>query len=713
MTARKFDINPILEYALIVLHSLTLLFVIFREQIELPALLATFGRTHPLLLHFPIVLLLVLAVLYWFPKSIGNEGFRQLKFFLSITLLLTGLSVVTGLFLSTEPGYVTEEIQLHKWTGVGVFWLATAWWLVMYKSKLVGKVCTVGVLILVLITGHLGASLTHGEDFLLAHLQKDPQVTPVSYQDALAFEHVIQPIFNQKCISCHKASKQKGELRLDQISYIQKGGESGELFDYQTPENSLLLQRIHLPLADEDHMPPKGKPQLTSAELAILTAWIKESADFEMKLVDFSSESELKNLTLGFFEEINEKSYSFEPASKKQIDGLRNEYTHINPVYPESPALVVRLFGKDKYRPENLSNLQPIQKQVVDLNLSKLPIKDGDLKIISKFENLEKLNLASTEITGQSLVELQELKSLRQLSLVGNTLSEAGWNNLLQLKDLNKLFIWNTNVSEEILEALENALPHTQIETGFKDDGAIYKLNPPKISFDSAIFQTEQTIKLSHPISSVKIYYTIDNTEPDSLQSNLYTNQIVIDKTTVIRVKAFATGWLGSDESMQVLLKNSISPTIVELRHFPDEKYKGNGESTLFDRVKGDEDFSSGKWLGFQKTPLELLVNFEEDKTISRLDISYLSNESSHIFPPQKVEVWSIEIDGSLKKIKETRPEQPRTNRKSKTDLIELEFNPHITKQLKVIVTPIPALPKWHEAKGQKGWVFIDEILIN
>ncbi len=713
MASRKSNITSVLEYALIVLHSLTLLFVIFREQLELPTLLATFGRTHPLLLHFPIVLLLLLAVLYWFPKGIGNKGYSQLKLFLSFTLVLTGLSVLAGLLLSTEPGYLAEEIKLHKWTGVGVFWLATVWWLVMYKSKIVGKACTIGVFVLVLVTGHLGASLTHGEDFLVAHLQKEQKVISVSYQEALAFEHVVQPILNQKCISCHKASKQKGELRLDKISFIQKGGASGKVIDYKNPENSLLLQKIHLPLTDEDHMPPKGKPQLTSSELAILTAWIKESADFKMKLVDFSSESELKNLTANLFEMTEEHAYSFGAAPEKNIEGLRNEYTYINPMHPESPALVVRLFGKEKYHPDKLKTLQKIQIQVVDLNLSKLPIKDNELRFLSKFENLEKLNLAETELTGQTLDELQGLEKLKQLSLVGITISDDGWTKLGMLTQLVKLYIWNTNFTEEIFENLKKALPATQIERGYEDDGTLYKLNPPKIRYDSAIFQTAQTITLSHPISNVKLCYTLDNSEPDSLHSAVYTEEIRIDKTTMIRVKGYAHGWLGSEETKQVLLKNGVTPDLFKLVSEPDEKYKGIGVETLFDKVKGDEGFASGKWLGFQKEPMELMLGFDHESTVNRLDISYLSHENSHIFPPQKVEVWAVDHNGSMLKLKEIRPNQPLNNRSTRTDVITLEFEPLPTKQLRVKVTPIGNLPQWHPAAGQQGWIFVDEILIN
>ncbi len=32
---------------------------------------------------------------------------------------------------------------------------------------------------------------------------------------------------------------------------------------------------------------------------------------------------------------------------------------------------------------------------------------------------------------------------------------------------------------------------------------------------------------------------------------------------------------------------------------------------------------------------------------------------------------------------------------------------------LKVVATPVERLPKWHKGKGEKGWIFIDEIFLN
>ena len=44
---------------------------------------------------------------------------------------------------------------------------------------------------------------------------------------------------------------------------------------------------------------------------------------------------------------------------------------------------------------------------------------------------------------------------------------------------------------------------------------------------------------------------------------------------------------------------------------------------------------------------------------------------------------------------------------------LELSFTPVTLKYLKIIAVPVPKLPAWHPGKGDKGWVFTDEVFVN
>jgi hypothetical protein len=81
------------------------------------------------------------------------------------------------------------------------------------------KLLAFSVLLLLIITGHLGGSITHGSDYLSFGSEEDSIIIkPIpNVQEAKVYADIIQPIFQTKCYSCHSSRKQKGGLRLDKF----------------------------------------------------------------------------------------------------------------------------------------------------------------------------------------------------------------------------------------------------------------------------------------------------------------------------------------------------------------------------------------------------------------------------------------------------------------------------------------------------------------
>jgi mono/diheme cytochrome c family protein len=96
----------------------------------------------------------------------------------------------------------------------------------------------------------------------------------------LQYNRDVRPILAENCFACHgpDSGSRKAGLRLDQRdAAIKKGAiEPGK------PEKSEIITRVNLPQNDDQLMPPlKSHKQLTKEQKAILTAWIKEGADYE------------------------------------------------------------------------------------------------------------------------------------------------------------------------------------------------------------------------------------------------------------------------------------------------------------------------------------------------------------------------------------------------------------------------------------------------
>ena len=92
------------------------------------------------------------------------------------------------------------------------------------------------------------------------------------------FAKEIQPLLEKNCIKCHGPEKQKGGLRVDSLAALLKGGNDGPVLVKGNAHESSLIQRLLLPVEDEDHMPPEGKPQPTLAEIVALQWWIDRGA---------------------------------------------------------------------------------------------------------------------------------------------------------------------------------------------------------------------------------------------------------------------------------------------------------------------------------------------------------------------------------------------------------------------------------------------------
>jgi hypothetical protein len=699
-------LNPkiLLENLLIFWCGLTAILLVGGENLQLPTWLQVVGRLHPLLLHFPIVLLLLGASLLW----IRDENrMRYFTWLLLIGANLAGATVVAGLFLATED-YSGDAISWHKWTAISSQGVAVALYFLRDQAITILRSLSLSLALLLVLAGHFGAALTHGEDFLLAPLQLTSE-EPLSLADAEVFRDLVQPIFESKCITCHQEGKIKGELRLDLLTGIQKGGKSGALFVAGKPELSLLIQRIHLPLEEEDHMPPKNKLQLTEEELEILSLWVSSGGGFDQKVMDLPQEDPLFQLVSARFSA--QKIYNFSAADQEDVADLTTFFRKVRPIFPGSPALEVAYYGSSAFDVNSLTELNVVRDQIVKLNLSRMPLQDADLSLLADFQNLELLYLNFTSLTGNQLKALINLPKLEVLAISGNTLDEEGIKALMSMRKLRHLYLWQTGLKEQQKNQLSKALSTTQLDFGYEGEGVIYALNSPKIKFESTLFEGKTEVSLTHPIRSTEIRYTLDGSLPDSISSPIYKDPIILNASTPIRARAFAAGWIGSTDAKELLIKKGITPSTFNLVTFPNPKYAAKGAASLFDGIKAKANHTAGDWLGFSESALDITVAVGTVQP-KLLEVSFLLHEGAYIFPPQTLEVW-IGNKGVWKKI--TSPPQASSTKieEARFGLVSIPLPAGPMDQIRLKAQPIAKLPTWHPGAGAKGWVFVDEILLH
>lgn len=94
---------------------------------------------------------------------------------------------------------------------------------------------------------------------------------------AVDFTKDIQPVLETRCLECHNPDKVKGELLMDTVANLLKGGDGGPSIVLGKPDEGELIKRVILAKGHDDIMPPKGDP-LTAQEIANLKQWIAEGA---------------------------------------------------------------------------------------------------------------------------------------------------------------------------------------------------------------------------------------------------------------------------------------------------------------------------------------------------------------------------------------------------------------------------------------------------
>ncbi len=251
------------------------------------------------------------------------------------------------------------------------------------------------------------------------------------------------------------------------------------------------------------------------------------------------------------------------------------------------------------------------------------------------------------------------------------------------------------------------------IQWGFYGDTIVMQLNEPIIENEEQIISEPVELKLKHFLPGVSIHYSLDGNDPDSIQSPVFKPGIFLDKQAMLKAKAFKKGWISSDATQLFFFKNKYKPDSIWALHPADNAYKGNGSASLNDNIKGDNNFRSGKWLGYRQNPMEVILYFNKPANVSGITLSSLVDIASYIMPPSSIEVWGGTTLANLKLLKKIQPKQPEKEAPLYTEGFECAFPAREVQYIRILAKPVGVLPAWHRGKGDKAWIFTDEIFVN
>jgi len=669
------------------------------------------SKLHPLIVHLPIGVLLFAGLMFGLKKWQSTKQYDQaISLALALSFVSALWAVVTGLFLAKNGDYDVDYLAKHKWLGIAT----TAFTLILYlsfrrkKENHLDLVLFLISIALVGVTGHFGGTLTHGADFLTKSPVQKKNALPDDLENAKVFDQIISPILEKKCVSCHNSNKQKGELLMTSMAELLKGGENGPIFDFEQPEKSEFLTRIHLPKTEKLHMPPKGKVQLNDNEIKLLEWWVQNKACDDCVVAE-TTKSEEALLVLN---EIKEEDVSIKPYSQKQVAALAKQGVLISSASESSPFLSLTIQNEDQVSPSMIKAMKPVKKNIKQLNVSFSKFDMKLVNFIADLKNLEVLQLQQSSITDEGISKLRNLPNLKTLNVYGTQVSDNSVKSLAMLQNLERIYGWNSELTTEGFNELQDQRPNLSIERGVElDESMITKLNPPTILSEEVLFNDNMEIEIESYLKNAKTYYTTDGSEPDST-SYLYEEPIRIETSKTIQAITYKKGWKPSKITSQEYIKLGAKFKSASLSAPPKKPYQAEGGRTLIDQRKSDPDFANGYWLGYEGMDVSVVLELEEKTECKTVFVSALNSPGSWIFYPTGMEVSLSEDNKTYSK-----PIRVDINMDvregTETKYFKVDVPPTSAKFVKVKLNSQLKNPSWHPEPGGPSWLFIDEVFLD
>jgi hexosaminidase len=225
--------------------------------------------------------------------------------------------------------------------------------------------------------------------------------------------------------------------------------------------------------------------------------------------------------------------------------------------------------------------------------------------------------------------------------------------------------------------------------------------------FDSA--RAAFLVSLETELPAQEIRFTRDGSEP-SPSSEKFREPFLVGTTTTIRAAAFENGRLiGHAAEREIRIHKAFGKPVALAT--PYEKYSGGGPRALTDGMRGTTYFNDGFWQGYHQVDLDATVDLGAPTDFSRVQVGFLETIPSWIFLPTAMTI-SVSDDGrSFRTLKEDEYPVPKVSHAPKIVTWGTETRAR-ARYVRVQARNVGLCPPWHAGKGDKAWLFVDEIIV-
>ncbi|WP_281635536.1 glycoside hydrolase family 20 protein [Flavobacterium marginilacus] len=186
-----------------------------------------------------------------------------------------------------------------------------------------------------------------------------------------------------------------------------------------------------------------------------------------------------------------------------------------------------------------------------------------------------------------------------------------------------------------------------------------------------------------------------------------YQDAIQIDKTTVIKASLFKDNQPIGKTFTDTITFHKASGSAIQFKTPFNENYKGDGDLSLVNIIRGTKNFHDGQWQAWLNSDMEAVIDLGIKQDIQHVILGSLESQGSGIYFPTAVTVYVSDDGINYKETAKTeRAFAPNINTELKD--FKVNFDTKKTRFVKVIASNLGKAPS-----GGGTWLFVDEIVVN
>lgn len=264
---------------------------------------------------------------------------------------------------------------------------------------------------------------------------------------------------------------------------------------------------------------------------------------------------------------------------------------------------------------------------------------------------------------------------------------------------------WGTSNPDEYKNFEGRVIQHFKIldRKGVDYSKAIYEVDGKSMAKDGKIF-----FNLTSANQPENIRYTTDGSEP-TLQSNVYSKPIEVNKTMTVKAAYFENGKKASAVTSQDFLITKSTGKKITLEKQPSEAYSTGGAASLVDGIRGNMKNHGKSWLGFSGKDVVATIDFGAKTDFTSVQFSTLERPGSWIYWPSSAKVYVSDNGTDFREVKSV---DAATIQQS-NGVVVMSFPKQTAQFIKVEIKNIGKVADGKAGAGNNAWLFVDEIAVN